>query len=165
MPFVEVATSIRGLVQFLVALAKANLVDCQSDTAVRDELHRRWETRASIVYTRDGRRSTHGTTRGTDRWTCFSLLRERAHDKPIEADCEDLAALWAAHLLLRGFRVALSITQPREGAMAHAYVRVFDGQQGAWRVWDPSVWHGMKDPGPDFYTTGETFSCELEQPC
>ena len=162
MPFLEVATSVRGLVQFLAALAQTNVVDCTADAALGAELHRRCEARPSMVYTRD---SAHGGG-STDRWTCFSLLAERAgKDGPIRADCEDLAALWAAHLYLRGFRVALCITQPREGAMAHAYVRVFDTEQGAWRVWDPSVWHGMKDPGPEFYTKGETHCCELRHPC
>ena len=167
MPFVEVATSVRGLVQFLVALAKANVVDCQADPALRAELHRRCGARERIKYERDtaGRRSGGGR-RAVDRWTCLSLLVERtSKDTPIEGDCEDLTALWGAHLLLMGFRVAVCITQPREGATAHAYLRVFDDTLGVWRVWDPSVWHGMRDPGPEFYTSGETHCCELDLPC
>ncbi len=109
MPFVEVATSVRGLVQFLVALAKTNVVDCQADTALRAELNRRCGDRASIKYERDTapRRSGKGR-RAVDRWTCFSLLAERAKgDSPLIGDCEDLTAIWGAYLLLSGFRVAV----------------------------------------------------------
>lgn len=169
MPFVEVATSVRGLVQFLVALAKTNVVDCQADSALRAELHRRCGARELIKYERDTapRRSGKGR-RAVDRWTCLSLLVERAGsdaEAVLEGDCEDLAAIWGAHLLLKGFRVAVCITQPREGATAHAYLRVFDAELGAWRVWDPSVWHGMREPKPEFYTSGETHCCELDLPC
>lgn len=167
MPFVEVATSVRGLVQFLVALAKANVADCQADPALEEELHRRCGDRARIKYVRDTvQRRDGGGTRSVDRWTCLSLLVERApKDEVLQGDCEDLTAMWGAHLLLRGFRVAVCITQPREGATAHAYLRVLDAEQGVWRVWDPSVWHGMRDPGAGYYTSGETHCCELELPC
>ena len=155
--FVEVATSIRGLVQQLAALAKTNVVDCQENAALCAELERRCTARERIVYKRDGR---------TDRWTCFSLLVERAgKEAPIYGDCEDLAALWAAYLLLLGFRVAVCISQPRAGATAHAYLRVFDAPAGVWRVWDPAAWHGMHRPAPEFYASGETYCCELELPC
>lgn len=164
MPFLEVATSVRGLVQFLVALAKANVVDCQSNPGLREELRRRCGARESIAYTRDSARGRGH--RPTDRWTCFALLSERtAADDPMRGDCEDLAGLWGAYLLLSGFRVAVCITQPREGAMAHAYLRVFDRQMGGWRVWDPAAWHGMREPPADFYTSGETYCCELDMPC
>lgn len=165
MPFLEVATSVRGVVQFLVALGKINVVDCQADPALWAELKRRCEARDSIVYTPDrGRRGSRA--RAPDRWSCLSVLVERTgKDEAIHGDCEDLAALWAAHLLLGGFRVAACITQPREGATAHAYLRVFDAAAGQWRVWDPAVWHGMRAPGVEFYTSGETHCCELEMPC
>ena len=167
MPFVEVATSVRGLVQFLVALAKTNVVDCQADAALRAELNRRCGVRESIKYERDTapRRSGHGR-KAVDRWTCFSLLVERAKgDSPLIGDCEDLTAVWGAYLLLSGYRVAVCITQPREGATAHAYLRVRDVALDAWRVWDPSAWHGMHCPSPDFYVSGETYCCELSLPC
>lgn len=157
MPFVEVNTSVRGLVQLLAALAKTNVLDCQNDPALRAELHRRCGGREHIKYVRDG---------PVDRWTCFSVMMERAdRDSPLRGDCEDLAALWGAHLLLSGFRVAACITQPREGATAHAYLRVFDTSARQWRVWDPSAWHGMRAPPATYYTSGETYCCELDYPC
>ena len=164
MPFFEVATSVRGLVQFLQALARTNVVDCQENPRLRAELQRRCGARESIVYTRDtapGRRH-----RPSDRWTCFALMVERGtSEEPLRGDCEDLAGLWGAHLLLSGFRVAMCITQPRVGATAHAYLRVFDAQNGVWRVWDPAAWHGMHEPPAEFYVSGETYCCELEMPC
>ncbi|MEZ4301929.1 MAG: hypothetical protein R3B70_43755, partial [Polyangiaceae bacterium] len=115
MPFLEVATSVRGLVQFLVALAKANVVDCQASPSLRESLSRHCGSRELIEYQRDtARRASGEGRRAVDRWTCYSLLVERAgSDRPIEGDCEDLAALWAAYLLLQGFRVAVCISQPR----------------------------------------------------
>ena len=50
--FVEVATSIRGLVQQLAALAKTNVVDCQENAALRAELERRCGARERMIYKR-----------------------------------------------------------------------------------------------------------------
>lgn len=156
MPFVEVNTPIRGLVQLLVALARMNVVDCEEDPALKKQLDRRCSDRRLMRYERD---------KNGDTWTSFGLLVERAGEGPVEDDCEGLAAIYAAWLFFRGERVRLCISQPRPKHMAHAYCEVWDKERSQWRVWDPSVYHGMGDPGPDFYSRGEKHCCELTNPC
>jgi hypothetical protein len=144
---VEVDSDIHGATLFLEALARVNLHDARRDRRVALELTRRCSApaREGWLYTRD--------PKNQDIWSAVVPLLERTpDDAPIQADCEDMAAAYAAAacLLLPASIVEVVITQPAPGQMAHAYCLI-DGA-----VLDPSVWNGMQAPPSAFYLSGET---------
>src|SRR5262249_48627529 len=116
---VEVDTSIEGVCMLLLALTEINLLDLHTDERLLRELYRRCGM---------GTRGFEYTPDRVDTWTTFAVLADPKRtppDAPMRADCEDYAAMWGAYLVLRGApRVAVCVTQPREDAMAHAYLRI-----------------------------------------
>ncbi len=157
----EVDTDILGITTELFALALVNLLDAR-DPAVAEELVRRCTAPAG-----KGWKYTNDIPR-RDRWSTFKPLLERTRkleartgaSAPIKADCEDQSAAHAAAvLLLEPHRhVEVAITQPRPGAMAHAYLFV-DGSP-----FDPCVANGMAAPPDDFYGSGETARITVVDP-
>lgn len=147
----EVNTSIPGLAGQLAALARTNILDLRERPELWQELSRR-------IHLPPGKGFKYRLDKGGDRWSSFAPLAERTPpDKPIIADCEDLAAIFLAYgaILHPRFAWDAAIAQPADGEMAHAFlVWGEDPRSDARTVQDPSVTYGMKAPKPTFYRTG-----------
>lgn len=163
---VEVNTDLHGVTTLLAFVAWVNIHDCQRRPELLADLERRCKAPPGVgfQYVRDP--AWIGLCPAPDRWSTFAVLAERtSSDKPIEDDCEGLAAAYAAAAWFWGRshgrrpKIEVAIAQPRPGAMAHAFMR-FDGQ-----VVDPSVRNGMRAPSPDFYVTGDVVAVDLESLC
>lgn len=185
---VSVDTSLSGMAGYLWAGARANMIDAQASPFLLAELYRTVRDPSAARYAPDEVASPFHA----DEWAEFDVLWKRWHkldpneidehfeDHPmvggnegafvrhldrtragqsIRADCEDLTMIHGAAFCLSGRDdVEVCITQPRPGAMAHAYLRI------GGRVWDPSVYHGMRKPNPKFYETGERACLPLQRP-
>lgn len=151
---VEVQTDIAGLTHLLAGMAVVNIHDCARDSRLRDDLQRRSHAPAhqGFEYHRD-------PPYLPDRWTSFSVESEATDsDAPIEDDCEGKTANYAAAsaIFTPERRTEVCIAQPEPGKMAHAFNR-FNG-----RVFDGSVFNGMRSPPPDFYESGEHACIHVE---
>ena len=150
-------SSLRGILRFLAAHALACQDEALDDPKIRDAL---LDFTGRCDGFRCSRRFHYEREKG-DTWVTFAVaLAERKGDV-IKADCEDLAAYYAAAILLLTADPALAPEHPLRAfvdgsrpfmrispsgtADAHAYFR-----QGA-NILDPSVWHGMAAPGDTFY--------------
>lgn len=143
----EVDTDIRGVTLLLSAMAQININDAKRDPEVAKELLSRCfsNPRVGFLYVKD--------PKDIDRWSSFvPMMRRTKSGDPIKADCEDQSASYASAFKLAhpDAKVEVSVTQPHEGAMAHAYVWIDD------RFYDPSAVNGMRRPPDSFYGSGDT---------
>ena len=98
---------------------------------------------------------------GPEEWSNFRALLERSEAGRIIADCEDLTGIciaaeyaYSAQMGNTRLECRVEITQPHDGAIAHAYYRVRRSPEDSWILRDPSVVAGMDDPGADWYGVG-----------
>lgn len=167
---VRLDTSIAGATRFLRALAEANYLAAIADPVVRAELIKRCTAQPGkgFTYVTDDKSRAMRGLDFDDEWSDFkSLIEGHAEiieqhggqpSDPLESDCEDQAAAYAAAgLILQPHRKwELAITQPKPpSGLAHAHLWIDD------RPFDPCTINGMDKPPPSFYGSGESARARL----
>ena len=160
---VHAATGVGGLLRYLRAHAEATAYDARQSPELRAELLGRCFASPGFRYVKD--------PRGTDRWYNFTAALHHLQCRPATgsppqlcADCEDLAAYFAAAALATDCYAWIEVgivPPPGPGQDGHAIGRAGPliapppaglvlPEAG---IWDASVWCGMGPPDPRLYST------------